>query len=101
MALGLLATCLISIVKYASDKAANNKLFKYFAIFILSACGAFYSEIWDDGLFTTSSFIGSFISIVCFSIGGYQTIGKAAKGLLQKYVPKKDDEDELVQTETC
>jgi len=98
--LGLIATGIISIAKYGSNRAANSSTFKYCAVVFLSVCGALYSEIWDDGVLSSSGFINNFVSIVAFSIGGYQTIGKAAKGILQKYVSPKEDQDELVQTET-
>lgn len=97
--LGLVATGIISIVKYASSYAAKSSAFKYCAVVFLAACGALYSEVWDDGVISSTGFISNFVSIVAFSIGGYQTIGKAAKGILQKYVPQKEDEDELVQAE--
>jgi hypothetical protein len=98
--LGLVATGIISIVKYASSYAANSSAFKYSAVVLLAACGALYSEVWDDGVLSSTGFISNFVSIMAFSIGGYQTIGKAAKGILQKYVPQKDEEDELVQEQT-
>lgn len=95
--LGLLATAIISVMKFYSEKVANSNTFKYCAVFMLSACGATYAEIWEDGVFEVNGFISNFISIVAFSIGGYQTIGKAAKGLFEKYTPKKEvDSDELV-----
>lgn len=99
--LGLAATAIISLVKYWSEKAANSKWFKYGAVFFLAALGALYAEVWNDGVISTGGLIGNFISIAAFSIGSYETVGKAAKGLFSKYVPKEDDEDELVQTETC
>jgi hypothetical protein len=83
--MGLVAMVIISVAKKYSDYANTNAAFKYCAVSVLAVIAALFSQLAASPNIEFGQLAGDVVKIAAASIFGYQTLGKAARALLETY----------------
>lgn len=89
-AIGFLAMVIISVAKKYSDYANTNSAFKYCAVLFLAVIGALFTQLSQSPTVDFGQLSGDVVKIAAAAIFGYNTVGAAAKSILDAYTKKKE-----------